>query len=160
PLTGLATKKCFAAYRTSSWRTCGSKSIEGPPFTPVFTLEISTHKLPFHGRAGAVVLNNLQSGVLHNPFDLLEVLEVISDDLQPPHGQQSVLHQWHELVLDQPSLVMPLLRPRVGEINVQDRNARRRHKLGKKIGGFSADRAGVKAVVAAKAVAGIAPEPA
>ena len=85
---------------------------------------------------------------------------MIRDHLQPTSRFQHALGERHELRLQQPSLVMAGLGPGIGEINMQDRQAVFRHEFRQKKTRLGPHRAGVRAVIAAKAIAGISPEPA
>lgn len=85
---------------------------------------------------------------------------MVRHDLQPAVGDKDALNQRHEFRLDQPPFVVTRLRPRVGEINMENRERFRRNKLGEEERSFRPHSPGIGAVMPAHAVRSIAPKPA
>ena len=80
--------------------------------------------------------------------------------LEAAIGDEDTLDEREKRGLDQAAFVVAGFGPGVGEVDVQDGDARIGDEFGEKEIGLGADGAGVDAVVAAQAIRGVTPEPA
>src|SRR5437588_3999929 len=85
---------------------------------------------------------------------------MIGDDLQSAPRPENPLHLLDEWLLDEPALVMPLLGPRVGKVNVNDREAVIGNVLADEEHRLGANCAGIEQMMPAQSIACVSPIPA
>ena len=134
--------------------------MEFSTFSGVLSFEVRSRDLPGPGRFNSLVGEAFEDvrRRLDVFADPLKVIPVIRDDAHEASRLERPMHVPQERLLDEPALLMPFFRPRVGEIDVDLAETPRGHEVPKEDPGFRVDDPDIGQAAPAAAVRRIAPE--
>ena len=132
------------------------EGVDGAVLFQVFSLEVGAGEFSGFGGGGTLKVDAAETvGVGAGQFgDGLEVLGVVGGDVDAAGGSEGPMEVIEVGLAEETALVVSLLGPRVGEVDVVDVHGFVRDAAGDEVGGVGADYADVADVPAAEAVNG------